>query len=703
MKSFLLTSALLVGPTVGFAPSSFHGVVVLGGFNVDHDSSPTSTSTATMTSTSSVTSYSSRILTTRIYATTAPEPLATEGDWSAYLDSESTGYIYYFNSVTGESTWEKPTPTFPTDMSTTTTASSSSSTTKEDRKAERQRKREQRKQETSSATATTAVAGGGGGGLFGGLFGGSRSTANINDKDDDGKPSSSSSSSQQLSKTEQLSNLRSRAQNTEFLTELDSVIAEAEEAIAIADKVSKAPPKIKGGFFSSLGFISGMEAVEEVETLIVDAEERTTRALEDIFSGFGFGTGSGGGGGGDISSSTSTTTKKLDAPPPVVEENIWVEGLKNLFLNAFDSFIPPPTMTTTSAGKKIDIDATTTSSKLSSPSSTTLTTSPKVEQPKKKAEVSESDFLDVIWGAETSARPTLNIAEMMKAFKLRSVEEEATTTTTIVDEEFKTVTLDVALQVKAHPEKVSWGGEDAGFVVGRTFGIFDGVSGAAKEKGKKLYSKSLADSMKKSTVTAMASTNGDGLTVKQLTDNLTMAKELADEEATGASTAVVASIGSDNILRALNLGDSVCLVLRDGAVAARTREIIHYFDCPYQLGDDSPDRPRDGTTLQAEIYKGDIIVAGSDGVFDNLSDADVCDIVSSLGPRIKSSVIAKTIVDKSRAVSLDPMSVTPYSTVARGRSGYSAYKNGRGGKVDDISCIVVKASGARGSRGETAD
>ena len=294
----------------------------------------------------------------------------------------------------------------------------------------------------------------------------------------------------------------------------------------------------------------------------------------------------------------------------------------------------------------------------------------------------------------------------MKAFKLRSIDEEtsktSTTTTTILEEEFKTLTLDAALQVKAHPEKVSWGGEDAGFIVGRTFGVFDGVSGATKEKGKKLYSRSLADSMKRSTSSTSASTGGggggggsevgDGLTVKQITEYLTSAKEVADNEATGASTAVVASIGSDNILRALNLGDSVCLVLRDGAVAARTREIIHYFDCPYQLGDDSPDRPRDGTTLQAEIYKGDIIVAGSDGVFDNLSDADVCEIVSTLGSRSKSSVIAKTIVDKSRAVSLDPNSITPYSTVARGKSGYSAYKNGRGGKVDDISCIVVKAS-----------
>jgi len=184
----------------------------------------------------------------------------------------------------------------------------------------------------------------------------------------------------------------------------------------------------------------------------------------------------------------------------------------------------------------------------------------------------------------------------------------------------------------------------------------------------------------------------EGLSIKEITDYMTEAKEMADEMATGATTAVVASIGEDNVLRALNLGDSVCLVLRDGAVAARTREIIHFFDCPYQLGDDSPDRPKDGTTLQAEIFPGDIIVAGSDGVFDNLSDADVCDIVGSFGPRAKAAQIAKKIVDKSRVVSLDTSAVTPYSTVARGRSGYDQYKSGRGGKVDDISCVVVKAS-----------
>ena len=54
-------------------------------------------------------------------------------------------------------------------------------------------------------------------------------------------------------------------------------------------------------------------------------------------------------------------------------------------------------------------------------------------------------------------------------------------------------------------------------------------------------------------------------------------------------------------------------------------------------------------------------------MFDNLSDADVCEIVSSFGPRSKTTQIAKKIVDRRRTDSvLDPSSVAPYSTVARG-------------------------------------
>jgi len=41
------------------------------------------------------------------------EPLATEGNWAAYIDGNYGNQVYYFNHATGESSWEVPTPTFP--------------------------------------------------------------------------------------------------------------------------------------------------------------------------------------------------------------------------------------------------------------------------------------------------------------------------------------------------------------------------------------------------------------------------------------------------------------------------------------------------------------------------------------------------------------------------------------------------------------
>ena len=70
---------------------------------------------------------------------TNPEPIATEGDWSAYLDSETTGYIYYFNGITGESTWEPPTDTFP--------AVNADDARREQRRNERRERRGERRQQ----------------------------------------------------------------------------------------------------------------------------------------------------------------------------------------------------------------------------------------------------------------------------------------------------------------------------------------------------------------------------------------------------------------------------------------------------------------------------------------------------------------------------------------------------------------------------
>lgn len=254
----------------------------------------------------------------------------------------------------------------------------------------------------------------------------------------------------------------------------------------------------------------------------------------------------------------------------------------------------------------------------------------------------------------------------------------------IVEIVSKPLTFQIASKILPHPAKVSWGGEDALFVSGRSFGVFDGVSGAEKVDGVPLYSTTLAKRLK-------SEIGKESLTIDEMRTKLLSAAEFADVSATGASTAVIASIGEDDVMRSLCLGDSVIMVIRNGAVLAKTKETTHYFDCPYQLSEDSPDRPKDGTTLTTKLAPGDIIVAGSDGVFDNLEDSEIVRLTSDNTIKLKPTLLAQKIVAESRKVSLDPMAPTPYAKQAK-RNRYQNYVSGLGGKVDDISCIVVSVT-----------
>jgi protein phosphatase PTC7 len=250
----------------------------------------------------------------------------------------------------------------------------------------------------------------------------------------------------------------------------------------------------------------------------------------------------------------------------------------------------------------------------------------------------------------------------------------------IIVPELKPIQVTMASYVLPHPAKIFWGGEDAVFTATRTFGLFDGVSGATKLDGVPLYSKILAKEMKKAV-------GSEGLNIQELTKRLTAVAEIADKKATGASTAIVASISEDGFLRALNLGDSSCVVIRNGKVAAKTRDSTHYFDCPYQLSTDSPDRPRDGTKLNLELLRGDLLLMASDGIFDNLSDEQIVQVVASSPQRLSS--IAKRVGDESRKASLNRKAVTPYAKAAK-KNGSPDYIDGVGGKLDDVSCIVVR-------------
>lgn len=286
------------------------------------------------------------------------------------------------------------------------------------------------------------------------------------------------------------------------------------------------------------------------------------------------------------------------------------------------------------------------------------------------------DKVDIGKGNKSFASDIMNFASFPATGK--KVEKE------VAEVIPKVLKIDFGSKILPHPEKVSWGGEDAIFVSGKTFGVFDGVSGAEKLEGVPLYSKTLAQQLK-------LEAGKESLSVEDIKGKLLSAAEYADVSATGASTAVMASIGDDDVMRALCLGDSVLMVIRNGFVFSKTKETTHYFDCPYQLSEDSPDRPRDGTILTTKLVAGDTIVTGSDGVFDNLEPDDIIRIVTDEKMKSKPALIAQKIVSESRRVSLDTEAPTPYAKQAK-RNRYQNYASGLGGKVDDISCIVVNIS-----------
>jgi len=335
---------------------------------------------------------------------------------------------------------------------------------------------------------------------------------------------------------------------------------------------------------------------------------------------------------------------------------------------------------------KIEVTSTPKIEVTPTPSTTVATASMPEEKKAEAEEASPSFVVPDLFAAlrkpqEATTKPSISTTTTTTTPKTSDSPPPKVDQIQVTTKPSKTIKIEIGTKVLPHPEKISWGGEDAIFSQGRTFGVFDGVSGAEKEEGLPLYSVTLAKEMK-------SSAGSKGLKAEEMEAKMLRAAELADETATGASTALVASLGEDGFLRALNLGDSYLLVVRDGGVVARSDEIVHFFDCPFQLSVDSPDRPVDGTIMNVEVIPGDTIVMGSDGVFDNLTEKAICDIVEE-GP--SASVIASVISLESRRIGDDPTAETPYAKEAK-KNQYEEYSSGLGGKVDDVSCVVVRCS-----------
>ncbi|XP_058069527.1 probable protein phosphatase 2C 55 isoform X3 [Magnolia sinica] len=225
-------------------------------------------------------------------------------------------------------------------------------------------------------------------------------------------------------------------------------------------------------------------------------------------------------------------------------------------------------------------------------------------------------------------------------------------------------------------------GEDAHFICEdeQVIGLADGVGGWAQSG---IDAGEFARELMSHAVNAIKEEPKGAINPLRVLQNA-----FSNTKAMGSSTACIAAL-KDQHIHALNIGDSGFIVVRKGSVSFRAPMQQHFFNCPFQLGSGPySDPPTAGEEMEFGLVTGDVIVAGTDGLFDNLFDNEVAEAIlqgnrDGVGPQEMASRLAKLAWERAH----DSERVTPFSIAAR-EAGYSF----SGGKIDDITVIVANVT-----------
>jgi len=235
-----------------------------------------------------------------------------------------------------------------------------------------------------------------------------------------------------------------------------------------------------------------------------------------------------------------------------------------------------------------------------------------------------------------------------------------------------------------HPAKRAKGGEDAYFVSkdATAMGVADGVgSWSFHGVDPGLYSKSLMESVKR---------EWDERNVRDLRHLIRTAHEDA-KSITGSSTIVLLCYEqAEGKYRAANLGDSGLMIIRDGKVWFRSKEQLHSFNFPFQIGTGQNETANDAELFELEAKEGDTVILATDGLWDNLTDEEilrhVCDYLHTNSGHAEGNTLADRLALHAFSRASSPDEVSPFMKHAF-LSGFVAAPNG--GKMDDITVVVA--------------
>lgn len=161
-------------------------------------------------------------------------------------------------------------------------------------------------------------------------------------------------------------------------------------------------------------------------------------------------------------------------------------------------------------------------------------------------------------------------------------------------------------------------------------------------------------------------------------------------------------------------------VVRNGEVVHRTEVQEHAWNQPYQLSHppfNQADTPDDALEYSYHVLPGDIVVLGSDGLWDNLWDDELLMCISASDAMRKSydgssqwqqeaEELAQRLLELAEGNSLDESYASPFaeereserrrseSFLTRLMTGMADQaEDATGGKQDDITCVVAIVGG----------